>query len=134
MKVRLTKILDYGDPENERLLMDVLEDCDLGNYILALSNVVNDNSISNKIENVYWLDNQELKKGDLVIIYTKRQGTSIHKIENKSGAISYFLFWNLDSTISNKQEKKVVCLETTWTTMKIENCDTAEQKEGNLNG
>lgn len=131
MKVKLAKILDYGDSENERILIEVLDDCDLGNYVLALSNVIDDNRISNKIENVYWLENKELKKGDLVIVYTKRQGTSIHRIENKSGAISYFLFWNLESTLSNKQEKKVVCLETTWTTMKIENTGVAEQKEGN---
>ena len=49
MKVRLAKILDYGDSENERILIEVLDDCDLGNYILALSNVVDENSISNKI-------------------------------------------------------------------------------------
>lgn len=131
MKLKMAKILDYGDSENERILIEVLDDCDLGNYVLALSNVVDDNRISNKIENVYWLENKELKKGDVVVVYTRRQGSSIQKIENKSGAISYFLFWNLDATLSNKQSKKVVCLETTWTTMKIENTDVEEQKEGN---
>ncbi len=131
MKVRLAKILDYGDSENERILIEVLDDCDLGNYILALSNVVDENSISNKIESVYWLENKELKKGDIVIVYTKRQGASIKKIENNSGVTSFFLFWNLDTTLSNKQDKKVVCLETTWTTMKIENTDAIQQKEGN---
>lgn len=48
MKVRMSKILGFGDFENERILIDVLEDCELGNYILALSNIVNDTSISNK--------------------------------------------------------------------------------------
>ena len=85
----------------------------------------------NKIESVYWLENKELKKGDIVIVYTKRQGASIKKIENNSGVTSFFLFWNLDTTLSNKQDKKVVCLETTWTTMKIENTDAIQQKEGN---
>ncbi len=131
MKVRMTKILGFGDSENERILIDVLEDCELGNYVLALSNIVNDISISNKIENVYWLENQELKKGDLVIVYTKRPGTAIQKFENQSGAMSYFLFWNLDTTISSKQDKKVVCLETTWSTMTIEDTAITEQKEGN---
>lgn len=131
MKVRLAKILDYGDSENERILIEVSDDCDLGNYILALSNVVDENSISNKIESVYWLENKELKKGDIVVVYTKRQGSSIKKIVNNSGVTSYFLFWNLDTTLSNKQDKKVVCLETTWTTMKIENSDAIQQKEGN---
>lgn len=131
MKVRLAKILDYGDSENERILIEVSDDCDLGNYILALSNVVDENSISNKIESVYWLENKELKKGDIVVVYTKRQGSSIKKIVNNSGVTSYFLFWNLDTTLSNKQDKKVVCLETTWTTMKIENSDEIQQKEGN---
>lgn len=131
MKVRMSKILGFGDPENERILIDVLEDCELGNYVLALSNIVNDTSISNKIENVYWLENQELKKGDLVVVYTKRQGAAIQKIENQSGVVSYFLFWNLDNTISSKQGKKVVCLETTWMTMKIEDTAITEQKEGN---
>ena len=84
-----------------------------------------------KIESVYWLENKELKKGDIVIVYTKRQGASIKKIENNSGVTSFFLFWNLDTTLSNKQDKKVVCLETTWTTMKIENTDAIQQKEGN---
>lgn len=131
MKVRLVKILNYGDSENERILIEVSDDCDLGNYILALSNVVDENSISNKIESVYWLENKQLKKGDIVVVYTKRQGSSIKKIENNSGVTSYFLFWNLDTTLSNKQDKKVVCLETTWTTMKIENSDVIQQKEGN---
>lgn len=131
MKVRMSKILGYGDPENERILIEVMEDCELGNYILALSNIVDAASISNKIESVYWLENQELKKGDLVVVYTKRQGTAIQKIVNQSGAISYFLFWKLDTTISSKQGKKVVCLETSWSTMKIEDTAITEQKEEN---
>ena len=45
--------------------------------------------------------------------------------------MSYFLFWNLDTTISSKQDKKVVCLETTWSTMTIEDTAITEQKEGN---
>lgn len=131
MKIKFNKVLDLGSSENERIVFDVLEDCNIGTYLLALSDKLDDSKISSKIENVFWLRDKVVKKGDLVVVYTCRKGSGIHTLENQSGVESHFLFWNLEDVLAKQVNKKVVYLESTWSTLDIiQEQSTDAQSEG----
>lgn len=117
MKIQFNKILDSGSEENERLLFTALESCDLGNFIVTLAKKVGDHRVSSHLENVKWLDDVELKPQDIVVIYTKRKGEGVKTIQNEGGQTSYFLFWNLDSTL--RPDYSVVCFEASWKSIDV---------------
>ena len=131
MKIQFNRILDSGSKENERLLFSILEPCNLGNYIVALSKRVGEHRVSSTLENIKWLEDAEVKPQDIVVIYTHRHGEGIKTIQNKGGQTSYFLFWNLADTLSSLNEYSVVCFEASWKTIDIgevvkQNSDSSE--------
>lgn len=113
MNIEIVSIKDVGNTDKERVILNVVKDADLGDYIIATSTSNSDKTISPLIKNVYWLPNKSVKAGDLVIVYTKKgkQG----KIENKDGSISYFCYWDLKETLSVNDNATVVLFETSWT-------------------
>lgn len=117
MNIEIVSVKDAGNHDKERVVLNVVKDTDLGDYIIATSTANPDNTISPLIKNVYWLPNQSVKAGDLVVVYTKKgkQG----KIENKDGSTSYFCYWDLKDTLSAKDDTTVVLFETTWTNKKV---------------
>lgn len=117
MNIEIVSVKDVGNNDKERIVLNVVKDTDLGDYIIATSSANPDNTISPLIKNVYWLPNQSVKAGDLVVVYRKKgkQG----KIENKDGSTSYFCYWDLKETLSSKDDTTVVLFETTWTNKKV---------------
>ena len=101
MIVKLAKIKNKADLINERVVIDVLRDCNIGDYILFDTTYFK-NKISNKLRHSYWFPDQMVSEGDKVILYTK-QGKDNKRLNN-SGNTSYFFYWNLDTTIWNKDE------------------------------
>lgn len=133
MKIDIDCFMNLGSHEDERILFNVTEDCNLGSFLIAMSKKVSDTSISSKLENVFWLRDAELKRGDLVVVYTTRSGNGMPVIENPSGSHTYFLFWNLPELLSTCQNKKVVCFEATWRAKEI-NVSTPTIEESSQEG
>lgn len=117
MKVEITSYKNLGDKDKERIILTVKENVELGNYIIATTTVNNDDTISASITNVYWLPNQKVKAGDLVVIYTKTGAKK--KIENEDGSTSYFFYWSLSDSLLSLQNSTVVLFETTWTNKEV---------------
>lgn len=97
MKINIRSYADAGDLANERLVLNVLEDTDIGNYAILKSSISNTGGATWGSKVAYWFPNKEVKKGDLVVLYTKN-GTSSSK-ELRSGGIAYFYYWKRDSAI-----------------------------------
>ena len=116
MKIKLSEIKDPGNPEKERIVATVLSDTDLGGYILAETQETSDETISSELKNVKWLEDQPLKVGDMVIIYTKSGKNG--KIINVDGSTSYFYYWALDNPIGNKENVGVILYEAEWSFIK----------------
>jgi hypothetical protein len=126
MKIKFNKILDGGNPEDERILFTVLEDCNLGNYMVALSKKTGDNRISNQIENIKWLEDVIVKAQDIFVIYTHRKGEGVKTIQNSDGSVSYFQFWNLSGSLNSYNGYNVVCFEATWKSIDYEALSTQD--------
>lgn len=116
MKIKLVEIKDPGNKDKERIILKVLNETDLGNYLIVVSTEETDQTISTDLRNVKWLDDQPLKVGDLVVIYTKSGNKG--KIENSDGSVSYFYYWSLEEPIGDVKDAGVLLFETSWSFIK----------------
>lgn len=112
MKIVIDYIKDFGDKEKERVVFRINQPTNLGLYVIAESVKVGDTSISSFIKNVYWLPDQELKTGDLVVLYTKKGEK--RSVLNEDGSTTYFYYWGLGDTLSSEDKSCVVLFETSW--------------------
>ena len=54
MIIEIDSIKDSGNLEKERVIFKVIENGDLGKYMVAQSITINDTSFSSKLQNLYW--------------------------------------------------------------------------------
>lgn len=113
MIISIDYIKDSGNIEKERIVFDVIEDGQIGKYLIAESETLNDSKFSSLIKNTYWFPDQEVKTGDRVILYTKEGRKNI--VDNEDGSNSYFFYWGLKSPHLKSDNDCVVLFETSWT-------------------
>src|SRR4051812_35044129 len=90
MRLKLSKIEDSGILEKERVVFRVLTSGAIGNYLISKTEK-NGEGISAKISGTFWLPDKEVKKDDLVVIYSKAGiNTSSTNIK---GNTSHFFYW-----------------------------------------
>ena len=101
MDLSIRAIRDAGSKELERIVLRVREDCNVGDFLI-MDTTYDGDRISNKLRHTYWFPDKDVRKGDLVILYTK-EGKISEKV-NLSGNISHFFYWNLKETVWNMDE------------------------------
>lgn len=86
------------EPDNEHVVLRVLEDCNLSRYILMDNTYDSEGNISNIHRHSLILPNINVNKGDYLRIYTHvgKQRSFI----NKSKTITHEIFWGFDGDIS----------------------------------
>lgn len=113
MKVKVISVHNHGDFDQEYVLLKVLENCDVGYYILGDSTYTNDGKVSNKVRHTFWFPDKEVKKGDLLSVWTKTGKNTSTK--NDSGTPIHRFYWNLKTAIWNDDGDCAVLLElNTW--------------------
>lgn len=113
MKVKIISLHNRGDFDKEYVLFRVLEDCDIGRYVLADSTYTSDGKVSNKLRHFYWFPDRAVKEGDLIALWTKSGESVITK--NDSGTPVHRFFWELKTAIWNDDGDCAVLLEVnTW--------------------
>lgn len=117
MNIEILSVKDAGNKEKERVVLNVVKDADLGDFIIATSVATSDDTISPNLKNIYWLPNKSVKAGDLVVVYTKKGKQ--RKIENKDGSTSYFCYWDLADSLASNDAATVVLFEATWTNKRV---------------
>ncbi|WP_295229797.1 hypothetical protein [uncultured Chryseobacterium sp.] len=98
MKLKISEIIDHGH-DDERIILNVLEDTYISNFIILDTTYNSSGKVSNKVRHPYLFPAKKVQEGDLVILYTK-EGT-YHSIDNTDGSTSYFFYWGLDSNVWN---------------------------------
>ncbi len=118
MKLAIKYVTGHGDLQEERIVLRVIEDIDVGNYMIADTTYINESQVSNKLRHPFWIPDKQVDKGDLVVIYTK---WGIDKTKNnKSGNKTHFFYWGLKNTIWNKEgDAAVVFAINDWITEKV---------------
>jgi len=114
MKVKIRAIRNAGELPDERLVLTVLRDCDIGYYLTFDTTYTEDGKVSNLVRHPYWFPDKDVRAGDTVVLYTK-DGKQSQKT-NDDGSTSHFFYRRLARTIWNKTGDCAVILEiSTWT-------------------
>lgn len=107
MKVKIRNVSDYDNHEKERLVLDVIEDTDIGEYLVLDTTYTAKGGVSNKARHPYWFPDKKVKKGDIVVLYTKRGKQSS---TDNGTYTSHFFYWGLDSSVWNDEGDCAVLL------------------------
>ena len=94
MKIKILGIKDGGDLENERIVLVALDDVDIGNYMTGYAKETGETTVATDILSPFWFPDTDIRKGDRVIVYT-RKGQSGRKV-SEDGSSLYFYYRNND--------------------------------------
>lgn len=112
MNLKLKSVAEKGNFEKERLVINVLNDADVGDYILMQTGI-SDGNVNIAVSGTYWFPNQPVNAGDIVVLYTK-SGTNKSK-DLDGGRRAHFFYWGKAAAIWNKPSKAaVLALAPTW--------------------
>jgi len=109
MNLKIRDILDAGALDNERLVINVLQDDDVGYFLVLDTTSVSEGTVSAKPKHTYWFPDKQVKIGDLVVLYTKKGTQSA--TQNKDGSTSHFFYWGFDNALWTKPDDAVLLLE-----------------------
>lgn len=90
MNVELRSIIAQGSFAQERITLRVLADCDIGEYALMRVAYAEDELLTG-VSFPYWFQYKPVKKGDLIVLYTKSGLSSEKQLENGSTAHFFYL-------------------------------------------
>lgn len=105
MELKILKLADKGDLQNERVILKVVSDCNLGWYIVMDNTYNDDGTLSNLWRHSCILPSVVAKEGDFVWLYTKKG--NYNKRGNDSNTSTFEVFWGLDCSIWNKERDDV---------------------------
>lgn len=112
MKLKILSIHNHGDADKEFVLLQAMEDCDIGRYALADSTYTADNKVSNKLRHFYWFQDRNIKKGEYISLWT---GKGSDTIATKDGVPLHRFHWGLASAVWNDTGDCAALLEiSTW--------------------
>ncbi len=113
MRLKIMGIEDIGNIQKERVVLRVLEDTDVGQYAIFKSNKSSETSVSSRVSETFWFQDQEVKKDDLVVIYTKAGSYKVSKNQSNN---SHFFYWDKSSSIWGEPDDALVLLNINeWT-------------------
>jgi hypothetical protein len=111
MKLEIKYIKDKGTSD-ERIVLIANEDCDIGRYFIFTSKKNEGRVVITSITQPYWFPDKLVKKGDLVILYTKG-GTSTFK-ENQGGNVSHFYYRGISKPVLTENDFALIVEANTW--------------------
>lgn len=118
MSIRIKSIKNNGSADDERIIFVVTKNCDIGYFLVCDTSYTSEGAVSNKLRHPYWFPDQDVKSGDLVVLYTKKGKN--RSVSNKDGSSTHFFYWGLDKTIINNDKDCIVLIESkNWTVMGV---------------
>lgn len=103
MKIKIENVVDKGNLDRERVLLKVLSNEDLKNYVIMDSTFNSEGDISNTGRHAFKFPMKEVKKGDYICLFTKKMDTtSKSEFANSIGSITHCFFWNREASVWNK--------------------------------
>lgn len=103
MDLKIKQAKDTGNVEKERVILEVKADTDIGKYIFVKTEELTETTMASDLLHPFWLPDKQVKKGDLVVIYTKK-GTAREKV-SASAKTSHFLYLGQSTPLwTNKKD------------------------------
>ena len=120
MKLELIKIVDNGTHDSEKVLISVNQDANLKFYLVRDTTYSSKGKLSNEWVHTYKFLDQNVKKGDKVILFTKAGIKSSRDIGN--GNTEYTYYWGLNSCVWNNDGDVAVLYEIeAWKSISVNN-------------
>ena len=101
-------VKDAGKIEDERVVIDVLADTNLGNYITSIVRETGAETISSKMISPVWFPSISVKTGDKVVVYS-RNGERGKKSMTTGGTV-YFFYRNCIKPLCDDARKGVLLM------------------------
>ena len=110
MLLKIKYIRDAGNIGKERLVLQTIFDCEIGNYLTSVSVEINNgNSVLSKIKSTYWFPDGRIPAGSLVVLYTKQGKNSIK--DNSDGSKSFFYYRNENNPVFSDPNSCAIVFE-----------------------
>jgi hypothetical protein len=94
MKIKITSFADPGNFQKERIVMKAESDLDLGQYAMFCSAISSKGGVTAGRKTAYWFPDGEVKKNDLVVLYSKKGAASTKDLGE--GRTAHFFYWGDD--------------------------------------
>lgn len=102
MNLRIRKV-DGKSIAGECIIIDVLKDCNLNEFILFDTTYYDEGSLSNKHRHSFFFPKINAKKDEILLIYTKK-GEDIMLSKDLPFRVPYVLYWGLDACVWNNDK------------------------------
>jgi len=112
MKLELRSIVAPGDLKNERLTLRALENLDVGDFLVAQAGYVDD-SPTTQLFHALWFPYKVIRKGDLVVIYTK-EGSNKERVLDRGNKAHFYYFDLSDPIWADANKSALVLHAPTW--------------------
>lgn len=96
MRVKIESIADRGDLDRERLVLRVVGDADIGEYLLIRTGFEDDH-VTTEVVNAFWFPDRTISRGDLVVVYSKSGAPKRKSIRDDRTA--HFFYWEQNSPL-----------------------------------
>ena len=109
MNLVLSAVQARGNFLAERVQLDAIGTCDLGEFMLADTTYVGTHRVSNRVRHTHWFLDQPLSKGDRVMLHT-RPGTQTKTLQS-DGSVLHHVFWGLNRPVWNDAGDAAVLMQ-----------------------
>lgn len=99
MDLKIRGVLD-SKTDNERLVLEVVKDCNIGRYMVIDTTFNEDGSVSNLHRHVFFFPFKEAKRGELIFLFSKT-GNLINGLTRDTKEYYHAYYWNLDVHVWN---------------------------------
>jgi hypothetical protein len=101
MKARIVAVHGDGSAERECLVVEIVKDCDLGDYVVLDSTYRSDHQLSNKHRHIFRFESKQVKAGDQVLLWTKAGVDKV--VQDEGSLLAHHYHWGLASAIWNDE-------------------------------
>ena len=91
MNIEIKNVLDVGVLARERVVLRVIRDANVGDFLLAQGMTQTDGAVSQAIRPLLWFPDELVKAGDLVVVYTKAGRPKTKTNADESTSRFYYL-------------------------------------------
>jgi hypothetical protein len=107
MNIEIKSIADKGVKDKERIVLKVLSDTDIGDYLLIQAGF-SGGQVTVGTYQTYWFPYKATSAGDLVVLYTKYGKESEKELGH--GKKAHFFYWSIEGPIWNRDDRAPVLL------------------------
>lgn len=98
MELKIIEIRDKGQ-DSERIFIKILEDCNLGDFIVYDETLDEDGNISNLWPHMYRFKKRRVRQGEYISLRTHEGKDRVGTLDDKI-TTCYYLYWGLDKNFT----------------------------------